>query len=96
SNGNGARHMARDMAKYLRAKGFAVVRLTNAKHFNYAKGSIIFEKEYEKQATDIAAAIPHIRDLKQTARLGQPHVKVKILMGKNMLVHRQDYQVRKN
>ena len=96
SNGNGARHMARNLAKYLRTKGFTVVRLTNARHFNYARGSIIFEKEYEKQATDIASAIPHIKDMKTTARLDRANVKVKILMGKNMLAHRLDYQVREN
>lgn len=96
SNGNGARHMARDMAKYLKAKGFTVVRLTNARHFNYAEGRIIFEKEYKKLATNIASAIPHIKDVKQTAQLGRPNVKVKVLVGKNMLSHRLDYRVRKN
>ena len=68
SNGNGASHMARDIAEYLKAKGFTVVRLTNADNFNHAEGSIVFEKEYEELAGQIAGAIPHIKDVKQTGK----------------------------
>ena len=70
SNGNGASHMARDIAEYLKAKGFTVVRLTNADNFNHAEGSIVFEKEYEELAGQIAGAIPHIKDVKQTGQIG--------------------------
>jgi tetratricopeptide (TPR) repeat protein len=96
SNGNGARHMARNMAKYLKAKGFTVVRITNARHFNHAEGRIFFEKEYKELATKIASAIPHIKNLKQTAQLDRPNVKIKILVGKDMLSHRLDYRVGKH
>ena len=67
SNGNGATHMARDIAEYLRAKGFKVVRLTNADNFNHAEGSIVYEKEHEELAGRIAGAIPQITDVSRPA-----------------------------
>ena len=96
SNGNGASHMARDIAEYLKAKGFTVVRLTNADNFNHAEGSIVFEKEYEELAGQIAGAIPHIKDVKQTGKLDRPNVKVKVVVGKDLVSHREEFRIRKN
>ena len=96
SNGNGASHMARDIAEYLKAKGFNVVRLTNADNFNHAEGSIVFEKEYEELAGKIAGAIPHIKDVKQTGKLDRPNVKVKIVVGKDLVSHREEFRIQKN
>ena len=96
SNGNGASHMARDIAEYLKAKGFTVVRLTNADNFNHAEGSIVFEKEYEELAGRIAGAIPHIKDVKQTGKMDRPNVKVKVVVGKDLVSHREEFKVRKN
>ena len=96
SNGNGASHMARDIAEYLKAKGFTVVRLTNADNFNHAEGSIVFEKEYEELAGQIAGAIPHIKDVKQTGKLDRPNVKVKVVVGKDLVSHREEFKIQKN
>jgi tetratricopeptide (TPR) repeat protein len=96
SNGNGASHMARDIAEYLKAKGFKVVRLTNADSFSHAEGSIVFEKEYEELAGQIAGAIPHIKDVKQTGKLDRPNVKVKVVVGKDLVSHREEFKVQKN
>jgi Flp pilus assembly protein TadD len=96
SNGNGASRMARDIAEYLKAKGFTVVRLTNADNFNHAEGSIVFEKEYEELAGQIAGAIPHIKDVKQTGKLDRPNVKVKVVVGKDLVTHREEFKVQKN
>ena len=96
SNGNGASHMARDIAEYLKAKGFAVVRLTNADSFNHAEGSIVYEKEYEELAGQIAGAIPHIKDVKKTGKLDRPNVKVKVVVGKDLVSHREEFRIQKN
>lgn len=96
SNGNGARHMARDIAEYLKVKGFNVVRLTNADNFNHAEGSIVFEKEYEDLAGKIAGQFPQIKDVKQTGKMDRPNVKVKVVVGKDLVAHRQDYRIQKN
>jgi tetratricopeptide (TPR) repeat protein len=96
SNGNGAAHMARDIAEYLKAKGFKVVRLTNADNFNHAEGSIVYEKEYEELAGQISGAIPHITDVKQTGKLDRPNVKVKVVVGKDLVSHRGEFRIQKN
>ncbi|OPY88382.1 MAG: hypothetical protein A4E73_03394 [Syntrophaceae bacterium PtaU1.Bin231] len=96
SNGNGAAHMARDIAEYLRVRGFTVVRLTNADHFNHAEGSIVYEKEFEELAGNLAEALPLITDVRRTGRLDRPNVKVKVVVGKDMVPHRAEYKVHKN
>jgi tetratricopeptide (TPR) repeat protein len=96
SNGNGATHMARDIAKYLQAKGFKVVRLTNADSFNHAEGGIFYEKEYEDMAGQISEAIPQIKDVRQTGKLDRPNVKVKVLVGKDVVANREEFRIKKN
>ena len=96
SNGNGATRMARDIADYLKARGFTVVRLTNADNFNHAEGSIVYEKDYEELAGNLAGALPRITDVRQAGKLDRPNVKVKVVVGKDMVPHRGEYKVQKN
>ncbi len=92
SNGNGKSHMARDIRTYLKAQGFSVVRVTNARHFNHAEGSIHYEKEYRDVAMEIAGQIPQIKDMKEVDKCDRPNVKVKVLIGKDLIAYRQDYR----
>jgi tetratricopeptide (TPR) repeat protein len=94
SNGNGTTHMARDIAAYLKFKGFKVVRLTNADSFNHADGGIFYEKEYEDLAGQIAEVIPQIKDVRQTGKLDRPYVKVKVLIGKDLVAKREEYRTK--
>jgi len=91
SNGNGKNHMARDIGKYLKTKGFNVVRLTNARNFNHARGSIYYQKDYRDVADEIAEKIPEIsirQEMKQSVR---PNVKVKVVLGKDLVANGQAY-----
>jgi tetratricopeptide (TPR) repeat protein len=88
-NGNGKRHMARHVATYLTARGFNVVRLTNARHFNHAKGSIYYEKNYHDVAFEIAAKIPQITAMNEITKSGRPTVKVKVLLGKDLILNKK-------
>lgn len=92
SNGNGKRHMARDIGKYLKAKGFNVVRISNAKNFNQAKGSIYYQKEYRELADKIAERIPEISIMQEMTHRTRPNVKVKVVLGKNLIANRQAYR----
>jgi tetratricopeptide (TPR) repeat protein len=96
SNGNGAAHMAREIAEYLKARGFTVVRLTNADHFNHDEGSIVYEKDYEELAGNLAGALPRITDVRQAGKLDRPNVKVKVVVGKDMVPYRGEYRIQKN
>ncbi len=50
SNGNGVRHMARNVGIYLNPEGFRATRLTNADHFNYPETKIYYRKGFRQDA----------------------------------------------
>ncbi len=88
SNGSGVNRMAREIGDYLKDRGFNVVRLTNADHFNYADGSIFCRKGYCDRAYEIAMWLPGVQDVRETERLDRERVKIKILIGKNQSRYR--------
>lgn len=88
SNGNGVNHMARDIGRYLRSKGFNVIRLTNADHFNYREGSILCRKGYCGMAQEIAVWLPNIRHIRETGTLDRDDVKIRILVGREQIRYR--------
>ena len=88
SNGNGVNHIARDIGRYLRSKGFNVVRLTNADHFNYREGSIYCRKGYCGMAQEIAVWLPNIRYIKETSAFDRDGVKIRILVGQKQARYR--------
>lgn len=92
SNGNGKRHMARDIGKYLRRNGFKVVRLTNEKNFNRARGSIYYQKDYRALADQIAEKIPELSVVEEMKRSARPNVKVKVVLGKDLVSHHPIYR----
>jgi hypothetical protein len=86
SNGNGVRHMARNMGIYLTPKGFKTNRLTNANHFNYPETKIYYQEGYEQEALRLAKEIPghqEIPDLIEQNRLMRRSIKV--LIGKDLV-----------
>jgi tetratricopeptide (TPR) repeat protein len=86
SNGNGVRHMARNMGIYLNPKGFNTNRLTNADHFNYPETKIYYQRGYEQEALRLAKEIPgrqEIPNLIEQNRLMRRSIKV--LIGKDLV-----------
>ncbi len=92
SNGNGVRHMAKNMGSYLKKRGFKVVRLTNANHFNYRNGSIIYTKEYFDAAKAVAEEIPQITDLRMADRPHRGDIKIRVLVGKDLIPYSKLYK----
>jgi tetratricopeptide (TPR) repeat protein len=86
SNGNGANRMARRVGDYLKEKGFPVVRLTNANHFNHPETQIYFYKGHGDEARQVAEQIifklENMRELKQLERA---NVKIKVVIGKDLI-----------
>ncbi|MGB2689408.1 MAG: LytR C-terminal domain-containing protein, partial [Desulfobacterales bacterium] len=86
SNGNGVRHMARNVGTYLNPKGFNVNRLTNADHFNYPKTKIYYRKGYEQDALRLAKEIPGPQKMAKVIELNQMMKGViKVLIGKDIV-----------
>ncbi|HOD35435.1 MAG TPA: tetratricopeptide repeat protein [Syntrophales bacterium] len=88
SNGCGVNNAAREISGYLKDRGFNVVRLTNADHFNYVDGSIFCRKGYCDLAYELAMWFPGVQDIRETERLDRGRVKIKILIGKNQSRYR--------
>ena len=88
SNGNGVNHMAREISQYLKTRGFNVVRLTNADHFNYTEGSILCRRGYCGMAQEIAMWLPNIQHIRETNAFDRESVKIKVVVGKDQIQYR--------
>jgi hypothetical protein len=86
SNGNGVRHMARDVGFYLNPKGFHTSRLTNADHFNYPKTKIYYQRDYEQDALRLANEIPTRQKMANLVEQNQMMRRaIKVLIGKDLV-----------
>jgi tetratricopeptide (TPR) repeat protein len=85
SNGNGVRHMARRVGGYLKKKGYEVTRLTNAQHFQFADTTIYYCSGNLQDAYQVAKEIPGWNKMTKVANLGRPSIKVKVLIGKDLV-----------
>ena len=86
SNGNGVRHMARNVGAYLNPKGFNANRLTNADHFNYPKTKIYYQKGYEQDALRLAKEIPGRQEIPNIIEKNQMmRQAIKVLIGKDLV-----------
>ena len=85
SNGNGVRHMARRVGGYLKKKGYEVTRLTNAQHFQFADTTIYYCSDNLQDAYQVAKEIPGWNEMKKVVNLGRPSIKVKVLIGKDLV-----------
>jgi len=86
SNGNGVRHMARNVGFYLNAKDFIATRLINADHFDYPETKIYYRKGYRQDALRLAEDIPgqqkeaNIIEMNRTKKSA-----IKVLIGKDLI-----------
>lgn len=77
SNGNGVYRMARRMRSYLRKKGIERIRISNARHFNYAKTKIYYPKGYLDDAYHLAKLIPGHQDTEKLTKPNSPNIKIR-------------------
>ncbi len=85
SNGNGVNGMAKSMSDYLKKEGFRVTRVTNGERFDVAATCIYCEKDYVGAAKELAGRMPVAAQIKQLPRLDVPQIKVKLLVGRDMI-----------
>ncbi len=90
SNGNGVNHMARDVADYLKENNLEVIRLTNAKYFNYLNSRLFCQKEFLSTAQEVNKMIPVPLKIQEVKKLDRPAIKVKLIIGKDLLKHKKD------
>ena len=86
SNGNGVRHMAKNVGTYLNPKGFSANRLTNADHFNYPETRIYYRKGYQQDALRLAKEIPGRQKAASVIEQNQMMKRaIKVLIGKDIV-----------
>jgi len=89
SNGNGIRFMARDLSKYLGKRGYAVQKITNAETFGCEKTIIYYCDGYMAQAFRMAKELPGWNELKEVQRLRTPDIKIRLVIGKDLIPFRE-------
>ena len=87
SNGNGVRHMARRVGGYLKEKGHKVTRLTNAQHFQFTDTTIYYCSGHLQDAYQVAREMPGWNEMIRVANLERPSIKLKVLIGKDLIVY---------
>jgi tetratricopeptide (TPR) repeat protein len=85
SNGNGVNGMAARVGGYLKEKGLRVVRLTNADNFKHKETRVFFQKGYDQMADHVAGELPAIQNKEERKKLDRPNIKVKVLIGKDLI-----------
>lgn len=84
-NGNGVKLSASNMRDSLIRQGFRVTRIRDG--INVMKTYIYYEKGYDEEAKMLAKEIPVEVTLKEVASLEAPRIKLRLLLGKNMVKH---------
>jgi hypothetical protein len=85
SNGNGVRHMARDVGRFLGSHGVRVVALTNAKHFSYPFTTVYYLKGYREYAFGVAQNLPGLINVKESVRPARRNARIKVLIGRDLV-----------
>ncbi len=91
SNGNGINHLAENVGGYLRKKGFRVTRVTNAEKFDVAGTCIYYEKNHAQAANLLAGQIPVVSKIRAVPALDVSRVKLKLVLGADMVRYRKEF-----
>jgi len=62
-----------------------VSRLTNANHFNHRVSKIYYREGYQEAASHLADQLPALDGMEETKRFDRPDIKVKLLIGKDLV-----------
>jgi len=89
ANGNGVRYMARNVGEYLKKRGYNVVRLTNANSYSYQKGNVSYRTDGQTTAQEIAAMFPRDVDVKKLKDGTRKDVRVRVLVGKDLIPYKK-------
>jgi hypothetical protein len=89
SNGNGIRLMARDVSRHLEKRGSNIGKLSNAESFSQEKTIVYYCDGYLAHAHRIAEELPGWSELKQVQTLRNPDIKIRLLIGKDLVPFRE-------
>ena len=85
SNGNGVRHMAKQVGHFLKGKSVVLMYLSNADHFNYDRTSIYYTDGHLDEAFQLSQKLPGVQLMQQVALLREGNADISILIGKDLV-----------
>jgi Flp pilus assembly protein TadD len=89
SNGNGLRHMAKQVGHYLKGGAFVLMYLSNADHFNYDRTTIYYTGGHLAEAFELSQKLPGDQFMQQVAVIREGNADISILIGKDLVPHRE-------
>lgn len=84
SNGNGVTRMARRVGNYLKGKGFILMYLSNASHFNYEETSIYYTSGYLREAYRLSQELPGLQYMEEVSGIRDGNAEINILIGRDL------------
>lgn len=84
SNGNGVRHMAKNVGDFLAGKGFILMYLSNADHFNHVGTSIYYTKENVDEAYRLAQELPGQQTLEEVQDIRNGNAGIRVRIGRDL------------
>jgi len=89
ANGNGVRNMAKSVGNYLKNRGYRVVSVTNADSYSYPTGSVSYRGDGQATAQEIAAIFPGDVNVKKSKLTARKDVRVRVLIGEDMIPYKK-------
>jgi Flp pilus assembly protein TadD len=89
SNGNGVRHMAKQVGHFLRGKSVVLMYLSNADHFNYDRTTIYYTDGHLDEAFQLSQKLPGQQFMQQVASIREGNADISVLIGKDLVPHRE-------
>ena len=87
ANGNGVRHMARNVGDFLKGGPVALMYLSNAQRFNHAETTIYYVPGYLHEAYRIARRLPGRQKLEAVPEIRGGHAEISVLIGRDLVSH---------
>lgn len=88
SNGNGVRHMAKQVGHFLREQNVVIMYLSNADHFNYNNTSIYYTKGNLNEAFRLSQKLPGRQQIQQVDEIRDGNADITVRIGNDLVPHR--------
>ena len=86
SNGNGVRGAAKRVGRFLK-EDFALMYISNARHFNFKETTIYYAAGYRRDADRIARRLPGRQKLEEVPEIRAGNAQINILIGRDLVPH---------
>jgi tetratricopeptide (TPR) repeat protein len=87
SNGNGVRHMAKQVGHFLKEQNVIIMYLSNADHFNYHDTSIYYTKGNLWEALRLSQKLPGRQLMQEVDEIRKGNADISVLIGKDLVPH---------